>query len=123
MLVTDHNTSAHLEVTIDEGNGSDTVRLKGRLNIDSSPEFRDRLLALLHTPSPKPVIIDLAEVSFIEASGIATLLEGLKVARHHGTTLSLKGLQGRPLHLFEFSGVLHLFELNHSGNSSSAKVS
>src|SRR5215471_7098501 len=72
VLATDNHT-AGLEITVDDGNQSSIVRLKGRLNIDSSPEFRDRLLAMLQSRSPKPVIIDLAEVSFIEASGIATL--------------------------------------------------
>jgi len=52
----------------------------------------------------------LAGVSYIDASGVATLLEALKWALNRQTTLCLQGLQGRPLHLFEVAGMLPLFE-------------
>lgn len=99
-----------LEITADHGDESVLVRLHGRLSIDSSPRLRDQLLAMLRRPSPEAVIVDLTEVSYMDASGIATLLEGLKIARNRQTTLCLQGLQGRLLHLFEVTGVLALFE-------------
>lgn len=101
-----------LEIAIAHGGEADVLYLRGRLSIDSSPGFRDRLLAMLREQSPKPVIVDLTAVSYIDAAGIATLLEGLKIARHHQTTLCLQGLQGRVVHLFEVTGVLALFETN-----------
>ena len=42
----------------------------------------------------------------------ATLVEALKVSHHQQRKLSLKGLQGRLLHLLEITGVLALFEKN-----------
>jgi anti-sigma B factor antagonist len=69
-------------------------------------------------------MVDLTEVSYMDASGIATLVEGLKTARNRQTTLSLKGLQGRVRHLFEVTGLLTLFETSGRRNASSAaKVS
>ena len=58
------------------------------------------------------VVIDMTDVSYLDASGIATLVEGLKIARNRQNILRLKGLQGRVLHLFEFTGLLDLFESN-----------
>jgi anti-sigma B factor antagonist len=98
-----------LEITVDHCEEGTLVCLNGRLGIDSSPALRDRLLAMLRGQSPEAVIVDLTEVSYIDASGIATLLEGLKIARNRGTTLALKGLHDRLLHLFEVTGVLPLF--------------
>jgi anti-sigma B factor antagonist len=109
---------ADLEIIVDEGGESNVLRLKGRLGIDSSPALRDRLLVMLRTQSPKALVVDLAEVSYIDGSGVATLLEALKWARNRQTTLCLKGLQGRPLHLLEVSGVLHLFETYGCRNAS-----
>lgn len=104
------NPADGLEISVEDGEESSVLRLKGRLGIDSSPDFRDRLLALLREQPSKGVIIDLEELSYIDASGIATLLEGLKVAHHRQSTFCLKGLRGRLLHLFEVTGVLPLFE-------------
>src|SRR5882762_4080696 len=99
-----------LEITVDHSEAEILVRLQGHLGIDSSPDFRDRLLTMLRGQSAKTVIVDLTDVPYIDTSGIATLIEGLKAARNRGTRLCLQGLQGRLLHLFQVTGVLTLFE-------------
>jgi len=118
-------TATDLEITEDENEEGTLVRLRGRLSIDSSPAFRDRLLAMLRRQSPAAaVIVDLTEVSYIDASGVATLVEGLKAARNRQTTLCLQGLQGRVRHLFEVTGLLTLFETSGCRSATSAaKVS
>ena len=60
--------------------------------------------------APTAVIFDLTEVPYIDSSGIATLIEGLKIARNRQIAFCLQGLQGRLLHLFEVTGVLALFK-------------
>ena len=79
--------------------------LQGRVDIDSSPNLRDHLLAMLRKPSPpETIIIDLKQVSYIDTSGIATLIEGLKIARIGSISMHLQGLQGHLLHLFQTTG-------------------
>ncbi len=117
-------TATDLKIILDEGDGPTLVHLRGRLSVDSSPAFRDQLLAALRGQPTKAVVVDMTEVSYIDISGIASLIEGLKIARHRQNTLCLKGLQGRVLHLFEFAGLLDLFETNGSRSASStSKVS
>jgi anti-sigma B factor antagonist len=99
-----------LNITVEQGEERAIVRLHGRLVIDSSPDLRDRLLAMLQHQPPKTIIVDLTEVSFTDASGIATLLEALKLARNRQVTLCLKGLQGRVVRFFEVTGLLSVFE-------------
>ena len=99
-----------LEITVDQGTEGLWLRLRGRLNIDSSPDFRDRLLAILRAQPPGIVTVDMTDVSYIDASGIATLIEGLRIAHNRGLTLGLNGLQDRLVNLFKVSGVLALFE-------------
>jgi anti-sigma B factor antagonist len=83
--------------------------LYGCIDIDSSPAVRDRLLALLQAPSPRIVSFDLSAVTHIDSSGVATLIEALKIARGCQTELRLQGLQDRLLRLFAITGILSLF--------------
>ena len=92
------------------------IRLSGRIDVDSSPDLRDRLRTLLsEQSSPETIIVDLAGVSYIETSGVATLIESLRIARHHRINFRLQGLSGAVLRLFEVTGVLALFEESGSG--------
>jgi anti-sigma B factor antagonist len=101
-----------LDIVVDDAEASTVFRLRGRVTIDSSPVLRDRLLATLRGQSPAAVIFDFTEVPYIDTSGIATLIEGLKVARNRHIAFCLQGLQGRILHLFEVAGVMTLFQAN-----------
>ena len=108
-----------LEIAVRPGDDGTTLRLRGRLNIDSSPALRDRLLAMLQAHSPQAVIVDFTDVSYVDSSGIATVVEALGMARMRQTTLCLQGLQGRLLHLFQVIGISTLFEKNGCRSASS----
>jgi anti-sigma B factor antagonist len=104
-----------LDIAVDHSEEGVLVRLHGRVGLDSSVILRDRLLVILQGQAPKSVVVDLTEVSFIDAAGIATLLEGLKIARSRSATLCLKGLQGRVVRLFEVTGLKAVFETGCKG--------
>lgn len=110
----DSSTST-IEIAVDHSGADIVVRLKGRVDVDSSPDVRDRLRAILLTsPLPHAVSVDLADVTSIEASGIATLIEALKVARHREIRFHLHG-DGPVLQLFESAGLLALFDTSSGG--------
>jgi len=108
-----------LEVTVRHGDETTLMHLHGQLSIDSSPDFRDQLLAILREQPSRALIVDVSAVSYIDASGIATLLEALKIARNCQSKLCLQGLQGHVVHLFEVTGLLGLFT-NGCGSAPSA---
>ena len=104
-------SSSNFEITVDQIGKDAKVSLSGRINVDSSPDLRDSLRAILSTePLPRTVTVDLAGVSYVEASGIATLIEALRIARHHQIGFCLQGVGGSVLRLFEVTGVLALFD-------------
>lgn len=110
---------SNIEIAVDHSGDDAIVRLKGRIDVESSPDVRDRLLAILSTdPLPHAVTVDLAGVTSIEASGIATLIEALKVARHREIRFHLQG-HGSVLQLFESAGLLALFDKSSGGNGAS----
>jgi anti-sigma B factor antagonist len=114
--------SGILKISVDQVAKDAVVRLTGRVDVDSSPDLRDRLRTLLSEEAlPQTIIVDLAGVSYIETSGVATLIEALRIARHHQTNFRLQGLGGAVLRLFEVTGVLALFEANDSGQSGSGQ--
>jgi anti-sigma B factor antagonist len=109
-------STSNLEIAVDHSGMDAIVRLSGRIDVDSSPDLRDCLLAILSGKQLlHAVTVDLAGVMFIEASGVATLVEALKVARHREIRLHLQGLHGSVLRLFEVTGLLPLFETIHGG--------
>jgi anti-sigma B factor antagonist len=115
-------TSSNLQISVDRAGKDAVVRLSGRIDVDSSPDLRDRLRTLLSEQSlPQTIIVDLASVSYIETSGVATLIEALRIARHHHTNFRLQGLSGAVLRLFQVTGVLALFEPSNSDPSNSGQ--
>jgi anti-sigma B factor antagonist len=116
--------SSSLEISVDRVENDAMVRLSGRVDVDSSPELRDQLRSLLlEKLLPQTIIVDLTGVSYIETSGIATLIEALRIARHHQCNFRLQGLGGAVLRLFEVTGVLALFEANDPGQGNSGQGS
>ena len=99
------NTGMNVVMSSDDAVAS----LCGRIDIDSSPAVRDALLALLSARHPGTVTIDLSAVTHIDSSGVATLIEALKVARAQKTEMRLQGLEDRLLRLFDITGILSLF--------------
>ena len=110
MMRTIHSATDGLEIAIHHGEEDSTVYLRGRLDVESSPAFRDCLLAMSPAQPRQAVIVDFSEVSYVDSSGMATLIEGLKMAQQRQATLCLRGLQGRLFHLFEVTGMSTLFE-------------
>ena len=95
------------------------ARICGCIDINSSPALRECFLAVFAAPHAKVVSIDLSAVTFIDSSGVATLIEALKIARSYNTELRLQGLEGRLLGLFQSTGILSLFNGSTSTDNQS----
>lgn len=54
------------------------VFLSGEIDLERSPEARKSLLAAV--AKKRPVVVDMSEVSYIDSSGIASLVEALQQA-------------------------------------------
>ena len=103
-------------VTVENGT---TARICGRIDIDSSPALRALLLTALQAPGCNVLSVDLSAVTHIDSSGVATLIESLRIARSHNTEVRLQGLEGRLLRLFQSTGILPLFNGSTRTNSQS----
>jgi anti-sigma B factor antagonist len=72
-----------------------TVAVAGRTTVDSSPQLRSVLLGLLLRGTAPVVVIDVAALSYLDMSGVATLLEALEAASERRVKLRLTGVSGQ----------------------------
>jgi anti-sigma B factor antagonist len=120
MLTTKPNPSRELSITVIDSDAGARVSLSGRLSIDTSPEVRDRLLGILGQKLISTVTIDLTELNYLDCSGVATLLESLKIARSRNTMLLFTGLPDRPRYLLQAAGIIYLFQTGAYSDDSAA---
>jgi len=124
LTASESTTAQELSIQVTDTEGGALVCLRGRVTIDSSPRVREQLLGLFkQQPLPK-LTIDLSGLSYIDCSGIATLIEALKIARQCKTQLQLRGLRDGPRRLLEVIGLVQLFDTDGGPDRSPAsKVS
>ncbi|MFC5747545.1 STAS domain-containing protein [Actinomadura rugatobispora] len=84
--------------------GHTIVALHGDLDIASAPALREHLLATLHH-SARLLIIDLGEVSFCDATGLAVLIGTQRRATGLGITLHLANPRPQIAKLLRITGL------------------
>ena len=89
---------------------SDSVAIHGRITIENSGEMRAALGQALHK-KPAELSVDLSEVSYIDTSGLATLVEAVRIANKQGTRMVLAGIHDQPQYLFQITHLDRLFEM------------
>jgi len=87
------------------------VSIEGRVTVDSSPDMRRTLSSALRS-KPSTVRVNLAKVSYIDSSGLATLLEAMRNARKQNTRLILAGVQGQTRYFLEITRLDQVFEMD-----------
>jgi anti-sigma B factor antagonist len=87
------------------------LEVAGAIRIYSSAQFRTALLELLRNPDNKHVVVDLSQVDYVDSSGLAVFVEGLKESRKKQATLVLRGVQESLRYLLEVTRLLPLFQL------------
>lgn len=93
----------------EETDGAAILALQGEVDMNSSPEVRDRLAALFKK-NRKAIIVDLSGVAYIDSSGIATLVEGLQWSHASKNKFRLVGLSPAVKDVFEIARLLSIFE-------------
>lgn len=85
------------------------VDVTGDINMSTSPGFRKTLLESLKT-APR-LLVNLAEVRYVDSSGIASLVEVLKEARDKKKKLILFGLNPAVREALQLTRLTKIFEI------------
>jgi anti-sigma B factor antagonist len=88
----------------EDGEGAERVlRLRGELDVATAPEFERALLRL--RPRHQRVVLDLAELRFMDSTGLRILLQARRVASEGGWQLALRSVPPNVHRLLKLSGV------------------
>ncbi len=85
--------------------------LKGKLDAAASSKVKTAIQELINQGQVK-IIVDLAEVSFIDSSGLVALVSGLRLARKHGGNIALSAAQPQPQTVFRLTMFDHIFPIH-----------
>jgi anti-sigma B factor antagonist len=88
--------------------------ISGDIDLSSSPEVRRALLQELDANRPSRLVCNLTNVHYIDSSGIASLVEALKLSRDIGSRLILFGLSPIVHEVLQLSRLLKVFEIYES---------
>jgi anti-sigma B factor antagonist len=99
------------EITVDVVPAGDqaAVAVTGRVTVDSSPGLRAALLELVRRRTAPVTVIDFSGVSYLDMSGLATLLEVLRAAREQSVKLRVTGISGKARTLAEIAQLDTIF--------------
>ncbi|MGB8474988.1 MAG: STAS domain-containing protein [Candidatus Acidiferrum sp.] len=83
----------------------------GDIDLANSPAVRKALLREVKEKKTPRVMMNLSKVRYIDSSGVASLVEGLKAARDAGTRFILFGLSTTAREVLQLSRLLKIFEV------------
>ncbi|MDR6324500.1 STAS domain-containing protein [Actinoplanes couchii] len=87
------------------------ILLAGELDLAARDELRDALLTVIDRDRPGRLIVDLAEVTFIDSEAISALLDGFFAAQNTGTIFRLINVNTmiqRVLRVLDLQDLFHL---------------
>ena len=91
-----------MKITTQTTQGVTVVRLGGRFDAHEVPDVRKALGDVTGQGNSK-ILVNLAEVNFIDSSGLATLVQGMKHCRSAGGDLYLSDLRQPVRVIFELT--------------------
>jgi anti-sigma B factor antagonist len=96
-----------LDFEIERDGETTTVKCQGRLVAGTAAELFDGVKDLL--PQSKVVVVDLAELTYVDSTGLGTLVRLHASARKHGCELELLHLGKQLRNLLKMTNLLSVF--------------
>ncbi len=84
--------------------------LEGEIDLHVSPGIAASITQML-VAKPKKLVVDLSQVSYIDSSGLAVLIEGMQNVAAYGGKFALAGLQDGVRPIFEIARLDQVFEI------------
>lgn len=95
-------------------NGVLTVALTGEIDHQCAKAYIDAIASKIEVYTPRECILDFEQVSFMDSSGIAVVINGLRAMTKINGKLSVFGLGAQPMRVFHASGIDRLVEVKET---------
>ena len=92
-------------------NGKLSVILTGEIDHHCARAFIDAISSKIEIYSPRECVLDFQQVTFMDSSGIAVVINALRCMTRIEGKLTVSGLTEQPLRVFRASGVDRLLEM------------
>ncbi len=99
-----------MEHEIREERGASIVMFQGDIDLDSSPQSRKVLLEGIEKGNP--VLVDMSGVTYIDSSGIASLVEALQKARQQNCYFALFAVSESALRVITLARLDKVFTIH-----------
>jgi len=103
-----------VQISVRRSNTTTIFDVSGDIDFANSPEVRESLLREIREIRASRVLVNLTAVRYIDSSGVASLVEGLKASRDYGSRLILFGLSIAAREVLQLSRLLKVFEVYDS---------
>ncbi len=100
-----------MQISARQSEGWVIFDLSGDIDLAHSPVMRKALLGEIKEKRTRKVFLNLKNVRYIDSSGIASLVEGLKASRDQGARMILYGLSPAVREVMELSRLQKIFEI------------
>ena len=91
-----------------------TVALTGEIDHHCAKSYIQAIAAKVEAYTPEVCILDFSEVSFMDSSGIAVVINALRDMKAIGGQLVLTSIGPQPMRVFRASGIDQLVEIREA---------
>ena len=99
-----------MKVSVRNEDEATVIDCTGEVDLYSSPQLREALLREMRGAKAN-VLLNLTGVSYIDSSGIATLVEGLQLSQRTQTRFGLYGLRNNARSVLELARLTRVFAI------------
>ncbi|MBD3217086.1 MAG: anti-sigma factor antagonist [candidate division Zixibacteria bacterium] len=99
-----------MEITVKAEEAFHVFHLKGRLDLTSSSELKEKVKEHLEQGKVN-ILLNMAQVDFINSSGLGTLVSTLKEVRTANGRIALCSLAPYVQEIFEITQLSHIFDI------------
>lgn len=101
-----------MEIEIREQDGIKVVHLSGDVDMHSSPRVRQGILDCLKEKGS--VLVELSAVTYMDSSGVASLVEGFQVAKKQGSRFGLVAVAQPVMSVLKLARLDRVFPIHAS---------
>jgi anti-sigma B factor antagonist len=105
------DSPVEFQVTVTERDDGAVVAVAGELDVATAPELREALYRVIEQ-QPSLIVVDLAEMDFIDSTGLGVLVGALKRVKEQAGALELRSLSPSAKRVFEITGLSKAFTIS-----------
>jgi len=101
-----------MNIKISDKKDGTVIAISGEIDMYTSPELREKIMSCIKL-RVQVLSVDFQKVSYIDSSGIATFVEGLKCMKKYGGRLQFFNIPEAIMEILRFSKLDKVFDITN----------